>query len=238
MLRRIAKYLAPKIELLQLLRWLENFYASNNMAYLDGLKERGEGATVSECVHLSNPHRAVLKPYSHIHGGTLINAMGGFYLGEYSMVGPNCIIFTVNHSIWRADRLPFGQQAELKPVVIREYVAIASGVRILPGVEIGEGAIVGMGAVVTADVPPMAIVMGNPASVIGFRDRKRYEKLKSEGRYALRSAPYEEYVSPICIRKYGAFLETLGLPVTSSAARKAGQTGEDETALTPECVER
>ena len=153
-------------------------------------------------------------------------------------IGPSCIIFTVNHSIWRADRIPFGQQAELKPVVIREYVAIASGVRILPGVEIGEGAIVGMAAVVTTDVPPMAIVMGNPASVIGFRDRKRYEKLKSEGRYALRSAPYEEYVSPISIRKYGSFLETLGLPVASSAPAKPGKTGEDEAALTPEYVQR
>ncbi len=236
MLKRIAKYLAPKSELLQLLRWLDNFHASNNMSYLDGLRERGEGAIVSEGVRLSNPHRAVLKRYSHIHSGTLINAMGGFYLGEHSTIGPNCIIFTVNHSIWRADRIPFGQQAELKPVVIRECVAIASGVRILPGVEIGEGAIVGMGAVVTNDVPPMAIVMGNPATVIGFRDRKRYEKLKSEGRYSLRGVPYEEYVAPICIRKYGPLLETLGLPVPASAPAKPEKTGEDETAPAPEYV--
>ncbi len=234
MLKQIAKRLAPRIKILQLLQWLDNFYASNNLSYLDQLRERGEGATVSEGVHISNPQRAVLKKYSHIHRGTLINAMGGFYLGEYSAIGPNSIVFTVNHSIWRADRIPFGQHAELKPVVIRENVAIASGVRILPGVEIGEGAIVGMGAVVTTDVPPMAIVMGNPAAVIGYRDRKRYEEMKAEGRHSLRDAPYEEYVAPICIRKYGPLLETLGLPLPGPAVRKPRETGEDAGARAPE----
>lgn len=37
---------------------------------------------------------------------------------------------------------------------------------ILPGVTIGEGAIVGAGSVVTKDVPPLAVVAGNPARVI------------------------------------------------------------------------
>lgn len=40
---------------------------------------------------------------------------------------------------------------------------------ILKGVTIGRGAIVGAGAVVTKDVPPYAIVDGNPAKVIRFR---------------------------------------------------------------------
>jgi acetyltransferase-like isoleucine patch superfamily enzyme len=37
---------------------------------------------------------------------------------------------------------------------------------LLPGIEVGEEAFVGAGAVVTRDVPPKALVVGNPARQI------------------------------------------------------------------------
>jgi virginiamycin A acetyltransferase len=40
---------------------------------------------------------------------------------------------------------------------------------ILPGITIGDGAVIGAGAVVTKDVPPYAIVGGNPAKIIRYR---------------------------------------------------------------------
>lgn len=40
---------------------------------------------------------------------------------------------------------------------------------IMPGIKIGDGAIVGAGAIVTKDVPPYAIVAGNPAKLIRYR---------------------------------------------------------------------
>ena len=48
-------------------------------------------------------------------------------------------------------------------------VWIGEGAFIKAGVRIGTGAVVGMGAVVTKDVPPYAIVAGNPARVIRYR---------------------------------------------------------------------
>jgi len=42
---------------------------------------------------------------------------------------------------------------------------------ILPGVTIGEDALVGAGSIVTKDVPSRAVVAGNPARIIGFRDK-------------------------------------------------------------------
>lgn len=40
---------------------------------------------------------------------------------------------------------------------------------IMPGVRIGDGAIIGSGAVVTRDVPPYAVVAGNPAAIVKMR---------------------------------------------------------------------
>jgi len=56
------------------------------------------------------------------------------------------------------------------PVTIGGGVTISADVKILSGVTIGHGAVIGADAVVTKDVPPYAIVAGNPARII----RKRF----------------------------------------------------------------
>jgi acetyltransferase-like isoleucine patch superfamily enzyme len=52
-----------------------------------------------------------------------------------------------------------------EPPVLRRGCRIGAGAVVLPGVTIGEGALVAAGAVVTADVPPGAVVLGNPARI-------------------------------------------------------------------------
>jgi len=51
--------------------------------------------------------------------------------------------------------------------VIEDDVKIGANVTLLPGVRVGHDALVGAGAVVTRDVEPFAIVLGNPAKVVG-----------------------------------------------------------------------
>ncbi len=53
--------------------------------------------------------------------------------------------------------------------VVGHDVWFGYGALIMPGVRIGNGAIVATAAVVTKDVPPFAIVGGNPASVLRSR---------------------------------------------------------------------
>ncbi|WP_373708342.1 DapH/DapD/GlmU-related protein, partial [Escherichia coli] len=51
---------------------------------------------------------------------------------------------------------------------MRRNASIGANATILPGVEIGEQAMIGAGAVVTRSVPDYAIVVGNPATLIGY----------------------------------------------------------------------
>lgn len=54
-------------------------------------------------------------------------------------------------------------------VIIGNDVWIASGATIMSGVTICDGAIIGAHSIVTKDIPPYAIVAGNPAKIIRFR---------------------------------------------------------------------
>jgi acetyltransferase-like isoleucine patch superfamily enzyme len=88
----------------------------------------------------------------------------GVRLEDDVFVGPN-VTFT-NDKMPRSRTHPdaFFQ------TLVRRGASIGGGATILPGIEIGERAMVGAGAVVTRDVPPRAIVAGNPARVIGQVD--------------------------------------------------------------------
>lgn len=56
-----------------------------------------------------------------------------------------------------------------KTLIVGNDVWIGNGAKILQGVTVGDGAVIGAGAVVTKDVPPYAIVGGNPAHIIRYR---------------------------------------------------------------------
>lgn len=88
----------------------------------------------------------------------------GVRLEDDVFVGPN-VTFT-------NDRVPRSRDHThpLERTVVRLGASIGGGATILPGLEIGPGAMVGAGAVVVRDVPERAIVVGNPAHVIGYTE--------------------------------------------------------------------
>jgi acetyltransferase-like isoleucine patch superfamily enzyme len=53
-----------------------------------------------------------------------------------------------------------------EPTVVKRGASIGSGTTLLCGLTVGEGAIIGAGSVVTRDVPPGAVVAGNPARIL------------------------------------------------------------------------
>ena len=112
------------------------------------------------------------------NSGIGINCMiiGPVMIGKDVMMASEVIILTANHTFDRLD-IPMRLQGarDVKPVRIGDDVWIGMRSIILPGVQIGRGAVIGAGAVVTKDVPEYAVVGGNPAKVIKFRNENKNE---------------------------------------------------------------
>jgi len=80
-------------------------------------------------------------------------------------------LFTHLPPEWPELRALTGHPVSRGNIVVGSDVWIGYGVLIRSGLSIGHGAVIGMGAVVTRDVPPYAIVAGNPARTV----RRRFE---------------------------------------------------------------
>jgi len=80
----------------------------------------------------------------------------------------------INDSYPRATTAEGSLQTEadwkVECTVVRKGASIGSGSTILSNVTVGADSIVGAGSVVTKDVPPNAIVAGNPAKVLRYID--------------------------------------------------------------------
>lgn len=92
----------------------------------------------------------------------------GVAIGDNVFIGHG--VTFINDKYPRATNGSGGIQTEADwdviPTRVMQGASIGSGATILCNVTIGENAIVGSGSVVTKDVPPGAIVVGNPAKVI------------------------------------------------------------------------
>lgn len=121
----------------------------------------------------------------HIGPNAMLEGTGGITIEKNTIIAPNVTIRTRNHYYDGNDlrALPFDNRIVLKSVLIEKNVWIGSNVIIVPGVTIGEGAIVATGSVVTKNIPKMAVVGGNPAKVIKYRNERKYNELNEKNAF-------------------------------------------------------
>ncbi len=94
------------------------------------------------------------------------------------------------------------------PIIIENDVWIASNVTIKEGVRVGNGAVIAMESLVTKNVPPYAIVGGNPARIIRYRfNKKQIEELLKIAWWNWNDGEIKKITHLLISEKVDAFIE-------------------------------
>ena len=110
---------------------------------------------------------------THVLGHSQINSTKAkFVMKKNSAAAEGLTVITGSHPAYVGEF--FIEKAaidiqEARDVIVEEDVWLAANVTLLAGVTIGRGAVIGAGAVCRNNVPPYAIVIGNPAKIVGFK---------------------------------------------------------------------
>ncbi|GAB4503912.1 MAG: WxcM-like domain-containing protein [Anaerolineales bacterium] len=118
------------------------------------------GADCNLCDHVFVENDVIVGNRVTIKSG--VQLWDGVRIEDDVFIGPN-VTFT-------NDRFPRSKQypEAFARTVIQKGASIGANATILPGLTIGQKAMVGAGAVVTKDVPPNAVVVGNPARIVNY----------------------------------------------------------------------
>ena len=98
-------------------------------------------------------------------------------IGDYVCIAAECVILMGGNHNHRTDFInlyPFMETIydtyqHKGDTVLGDACWLGMRSMLMPGITVGEGAIIAAGSVVTKDVPPYAIVGGNPAKLIRYR---------------------------------------------------------------------
>jgi UDP-2-acetamido-3-amino-2,3-dideoxy-glucuronate N-acetyltransferase len=155
-------------------------YFVHHSASIDSNVEIGEGTSVWHYTHIlkgskigkkcSIGQNVMIGPQANVGNGVKIQNNVSIYEGvtleDFVFCGPSMVFTNVLHP-----RSEISRRHEFLPTLVKRGATLGANCTILCGTTIGSYAFIGAGAVVTKDVPDYALVVGNPARVVGWSCR-------------------------------------------------------------------
>ena len=162
------------------------------LAYLSNVECGEYTYGVPKVVSFDTNARLKIGKFSSIAGDVLIILGNGTHHLDWMTLYPF-------PEFWKSAKYLAQRSTTDGDVSIGNDVWLCQGCTILSGVTIGDGAVVGARAVVTHDVPPYALAVGNPASVVRYRfDQDTIDRLMKIRWWDWPKDKIIEHISDLC----------------------------------------
>lgn len=154
-------------------------YFKHESAYVDEPCEIGEGTKIWHFSHVQSGakigQKCILGQNVNIGNNVTIGSFvkiqnnvsvyEGVVLEDYVFCGPSMVFTNISDP---RSKYPQAGKEFYKPTLVREGASLGANSTIVCGHTIGRFAFIGAGAVVTKDIPDFALVVGNPARIVGW----------------------------------------------------------------------
>ena len=152
-------------------------YFVHESSYVDEPCEIGEGTKVWHFSHIMKDSKigkncnigqnVVISPGVTLGENVKVQNNVSVYTGviceDDTFLGPSCVFTNVINP-----RSFIERKEEYKQTIVKKGASIGANATIVCGYDIGSYSFIGAGAVVTKDIPDYALVVGNPAKIIGY----------------------------------------------------------------------
>lgn len=152
-------------------------YFVHESSYVDEPCEIGEGTRIWHFSHIMKDSKigercnigqnVVISPGVILGNNVKVQNNVSVYTGviceDDTFLGPSCVFTNVINP-----RSFIERKEEYRQTIVKKGASIGANATIVCGYNIGRYAFVGAGTVVTKDVPDYALVVGNPARIIGY----------------------------------------------------------------------
>lgn len=169
----------------------KNVYIDTAYGFASFASEREPGLTLGDASGAYDRTSFIVGRRGRINVGAY-TVLNGTYLvcQDEINIGSHCLIAwgSVFTDCWLDSNVPLAARHEVlhrasldpsrkleavatpRPITLEDNVWVGFDSVVLPGVRINRGAVVGCKTIISEDVPPYAVVVGNPARVIRFLD--------------------------------------------------------------------
>lgn len=156
---------------------MEKGYFVHESSYVDDNVNIGKGTKIWHFSHIMSGceigekcnigQNVVISPQVRLGKGVKIQNNVSVYTGviceDYVFLGPSCVFTNVVNP-----RSFIERKSEYRETRIGRGASVGANVTIVCGHNIGKYALIGAGAVVTKNIPDYALVVGNPAKILGY----------------------------------------------------------------------